>query len=52
MPLTSKFKKILSYMKKQHGNKKGKKVFYSSERKGTIKGTHKKLYRKKKYEAS
>lgn len=29
-------------MKKEYGEKKGKKVFYASQNKGTIKGTHKK----------
>lgn len=28
-------------MKKQYGSKKGKQVFYASQNKGTIKGTHK-----------
>jgi len=41
MPLTGKGKKILGHMKKQYGAKKGKEVFYASQRKGTIKGTHK-----------
>lgn len=41
MPLTSKGKKILSEMKKQYGEKKGKEVFYASQNKGKIKGTHK-----------
>ena len=41
MPLTKKGKKILSAMKKQYGAKKGKQVFYASQNKGTIKGTHK-----------
>ncbi len=42
MPLTNKGKKILSEMKKEYGKKKGQKVFYASQNKGTIKGTHKK----------
>ena len=41
MPLTKKGVKILGAMKKQYGAKKGKQVFYSSQSKGTIKGTHK-----------
>ena len=41
MPLTKKGTKILSAMKKQYGAKKGKEVFYASQKKGTIKGTHK-----------
>jgi hypothetical protein len=42
MPLTKKGKKILANMKKHYGSSKGKKVFYASQNKGTIKGTHKK----------
>lgn len=42
MPLTAKGKKILAVMKKQYGTKKGKEVFYASQKKGTIRGTHKK----------
>lgn len=42
MPLTSKGKKIKKSMKKQYGSKNGEKVFYASQNKGTIKGTHKK----------
>lgn len=41
MPLTKKGKKIMGSMKKQYGSKKGKQVFYASQNKGTIKGTHK-----------
>ena len=40
MPLTAKGTKILATMKKQYGAKKGKEVFYASQEKGTIKGTH------------
>lgn len=40
MPLTPKGKKILAAMKKQYGEKKGKEVFYASQKKGTIKDTH------------
>ena len=40
MPLTKKGSKILGAMKKQYGAKKGKQVFYASQNKGTIKGTH------------
>lgn len=46
MPLTEKGKKILAAMKKQYGAEKGKQVFYASQQKGTITGTHK---RKKKH---
>lgn len=42
MPLTSKGRKIKSAMKKEYGAKKGEKVFYASENKGTIKGVAKK----------
>ena len=48
MPLTPKGKKILAAMKKQYGAKKGKQVFYASQNKGTIKGTHKKRKKRKK----
>lgn len=41
MPLTKKGTKILKKMKSEYGAKKGKKVFYASQNKGTIKGTHK-----------
>jgi len=41
MPLTSKGSKILAKMIKQSGKKKGKSIFYASQEKGTIKGTHK-----------
>lgn len=47
MPLTKKGKKIKRAMKKTYGKKKGERVFYASQNKGTIKGTHKK--RKKKH---
>ena len=49
MPKTPKGKKILANMKKQYGEKKGEKVFYASEKKGTITGvhnSHKKLEKK------
>lgn len=42
MPLTRKGKKIKGAMKKEYGAKKGKRVFYASQNKGVIKGTHKK----------
>lgn len=41
MPLTKKGKKIMKAMKKEYGSEKGKRVFYASQNKGTIKGTHK-----------
>jgi len=42
MPLTKKGQKIKAEMKKEYGAKKGEQVFYASQSKGTIKGTHKK----------
>lgn len=42
MPLTKKGKKIMKNMKSEYGEKKGKQVFYASQNKGTISGTHKK----------
>lgn len=41
MPLTKKGKKIKRAMEKEYGSEKGKEVFYASQNKGTIKGTHK-----------
>lgn len=41
MPLTAKGKKIKKAMEKNYGKKKGKQVFYASQNKGIIKGTHK-----------
>lgn len=41
MPLTTKGKKIKAAMKKQYGAKKGTSVFYASQNKGAIGGTHK-----------
>ena len=40
MPKTKKGKKILRAMKNTYGAKKGKKVFYASANKGTIRGVH------------
>ena len=40
MPLTTKGNKILRNMKQQYGEKKGARVFYASQNKGTITGTH------------
>ena len=42
MPLTKKGQKIKRAMRTQYGKKKGERVFYASENKGTIKGVHKK----------
>ena len=50
MPLLEKGKKILAAMKRTYGKKKGKDVFYASQNKGTITGTHKKS--KTKYQRS
>lgn len=41
MPLTKKGAKIKRAMVKQYGKEKGTSVFYASQKKGTIKGTHK-----------
>lgn len=42
MPLTKKGQKIKKEMSKEYGEEKGEKVFYASQNKGTIRGTHKK----------
>jgi len=42
VPLTKKGRKIKASMQKQYGAKKGKQVFYASERSGRIKGVAKK----------
>lgn len=42
MPLTEKGRKIKRSMQKEYGKKKGDEVFYASQNKGNIKGTHKK----------
>ena len=42
MPLTKKGKKIKEEMVKKYGKEKGERVFYASQNKGTIKGTHRK----------
>lgn len=42
MPLNTKGKKIKKAMEKQYGKKKGAKVFYASENKGSIKSIKKK----------
>ena len=46
MPLTPKGKKIKAAMKKQYGKEKGEQVFYASQNKGTITGTHEKKARR------
>lgn len=40
MPLTTKGAKIKAAMLGQYGQKKGARVFYASENKGTITGVH------------
>jgi hypothetical protein len=46
MPLTKKGKTIMSSMKEEYGEKKGKAVFYASANKGRIKGVEPKHKRK------
>jgi hypothetical protein len=46
MPLTKKGKKVKAAMEKQYGKKRGDRVFYATENKGSVKGLTKK--RKKK----
>jgi hypothetical protein len=41
MPLNKKGKKIKKAMEKEYGKKKGEKIFYASENKGTIKNVKK-----------
>lgn len=48
MPLTKKGRKIKNTMEKQYGREKGEDIFYASQNKGTIKGTHKSHKKKKK----
>jgi hypothetical protein len=40
-PLTKKGAKIKAAMQKEYGSQKGTQVFYASQNKGTIRGTHK-----------
>jgi len=47
MPLTRKGRKIKKVMEKHYGKEKGEGVFYASQQKKTITGTH--LKRKKKH---
>lgn len=42
MPLTEKGKKIKKAMVEEYGEERGKRIFYASENKGTIKGVAKK----------
>jgi len=41
VPLTKKGRKIKAAMEAEYGPEKGERVFYASQNKGTIKGTHK-----------
>jgi hypothetical protein len=45
-PLTPKGKTIKKAMVKEYGAKRGEEVFYASQNKGTIKGTHKQTKKK------
>lgn len=47
MPLTKKGQSILAAMREHYGPGKGKQVFYASQQKGTIKGTHRGRKKKK-----
>lgn len=47
MPLTKKGRKIMAAMKEQYGPEKGKQVFYASQNKGIITGTHKERKKKR-----
>jgi len=40
MPLTKKGRRIKSAMEEHYGKEKGEDVFYASQQKGKIKGTH------------
>ena len=42
MPLTKKGLGIKRAMVKKYGKEEGERIFYASQKKGTIKGTHKK----------
>lgn len=42
MPLTKKGKKVKKKMQQHYGSEKGEEVFYASQNKGKLKGTHKK----------
>lgn len=46
MPLTNKGKEIMSAMKGEYGDKKGKQVFYASKNAGKIAGVDKALKNK------
>jgi|GEM_PF-946563 len=40
MPLTKKGRKIKRAMRKHYGSEEGEEIFYASQNKGTITGTH------------
>ncbi len=46
MPLTPKGRKIKRAMVKRHGKGKGERVFFASQNKGTITGTHREKTKK------
>lgn len=46
MPLTKKGRKIKRAMQKSYGKKRGARVFYASQNKGTIRGTHRRKRRR------
>lgn len=48
MPFTKKGQTIFDAMAEKYGSKKGKKVFYASRNKGTIKGVDKMIKKGKK----
>mgnify|MGYP001587411673 CR=1 FL=1 len=45
MPLSAKGRKIKAAMVRQYGKERGERVFYASERKGTIRGVAKRQRR-------
>jgi hypothetical protein len=49
MPLTKKGKSIMAAMRDEYGPEKGRRVFYASANKGTIKGVHKGKKKKRKH---
>ena len=51
MPLTKKGKKIKRSMEEQYGKENGERVFYASQNKGTITGTHKERKKAKHHSA-
>lgn len=47
MPLTKKGRKIKRAMQEEYGSERGERVFYASQNKGTINGTHRAKKRSK-----